>query len=179
MSRKSTEPQPTVQHVQNRPFNVLFLCTGNSVRSILAECIVDREGTGRFKGYSAGSRPNGTVNPFAIDLLRNQGFTTSGLRSKSWDEFARPGAPRMDLVITVCDDAAGEACPVWPGHPVMAHWGVADPAAVVGTAEQKRTAFAEAARILRHRIRGLVALPLETLDRTSLQSKLHDIGELR
>jgi arsenate reductase len=133
--------------------NVLFLCTGNSARSILAEAFLNSAGKGRFRAFSAGSHPTGKVNPFALDLLETKGIGTAGLRSKSWDEFAQPGAPKMDFVFTVCDSAAGEVCPVWPGHPAKAHWGVPDPAAVQGSDEQKRKAFLEAFTQLSNRIR--------------------------
>jgi len=160
-----------------RVLNVLFLCTGNSGRSILAETLVNREGGNRFRAYSAGSHAAGLVNLFALELLREQGLPTEGLRSKSWDEFARAGAPPMDLVITVCDDAAGEVCPVWPGHPLTAHWSVADPAAVQGTDADKRRAFKDAFRILSSRVRALASLPVDELDRASLHAKLREIGD--
>ena len=158
-------------------YNVLFLCTGNSARSILAEVQLNKLGRGRFRGYSAGSFPNGKVNPFAIEFLANNGFPTEGLRSKSWDEFAVPGAPVMDYVLTVCDQAAGEQCPFWPGQPVSAHWGVPDPATVEGTDDQKRHAFMEAATVLRKRIELFTALPTASLDRMSLKSQLDRIGK--
>ena len=157
-------------------FNVLFLCTGNSARSILAESILNSVGRSKFHGYSAGSHPTGSINPFALDWLATNRMSTEGLRSKDWNEFARPGAPAFDFVITVCDNAAGEVCPVWPGQPVTTHWGVADPAAVVGSDEEKRKAVAEAARILLNRIRLFTSLPLDELDRLSLQNKLREIG---
>lgn len=157
-------------------YNVLFLCTGNSARSILAEVQLNALGKGRFRGFSAGSYPNGTVNPFAIELLTKTGYPIEGLRSKSWDEFALPGAPVMDYVLTVCDHAAGEQCPFWPGQPMSAHWGVADPAAVEGTDDQKRLAFRDTASVLRKRIELFTALPAASLDRMSLKSKLDDIG---
>ncbi len=157
-------------------YNVLFLCTGNSARSILAEVQLNALGKGRFRGFSAGSYPNGTVNPFAIELLTKTGYPVGGLRSKSWDEFALPGAPVMDYVLTVCDQAAGEQCPFWPGQPMSAHWGVADPAAVKGTDDQKRLAFRDTASVLRKRIELFTALPAASLDRMSLKSKLDDIG---
>lgn len=157
-------------------YNVLFLCTGNSARSILAEVQLNKLGKGRFKAFSAGSYPNGVVNPFAIEFLANNGFSTEGLRSKSWDEFALPGAPVMDYVMTVCDQAAGEQCPFWPGQPISAHWGIPDPAAVQGTDEDKRQAFMEAATVMRKRIELFTALPATSLDRMSLKSKLDDIG---
>lgn len=156
--------------------NVLFLCTGNSARSILAECALNRAGQGRFKAYSAGSQPTGNVNPHAIDLLQRHNFSTYGLRSKSWDEFAAPGAPQIDFIITVCDNAAGETCPIWPGKPMSAHWGVPDPAAVTGDYETKMAAFFDAFRQLSNRISVFVDLPLERLDRLSLQKRLDGIG---
>jgi len=161
----------------DRICNVLFLCTGNSARSVMAEAMLNHIGKGRFRGYSAGSHPAGRVNPFAIELLRAANLPTAGLRSKSWDEFAKPGAPQMDFILTVCDNAAGEACPVWPGKPITAHWGVADPAAVEGSDEQKRAAFGEAARILRRRIELLASLPVAALDRLAAQAKLREIGK--
>jgi arsenate reductase len=160
----------------SKPFNVLFLCTGNSARSIMAEAFLDQLGGGRFKAYSAGSHPAGKVNPFAIELLRQGGLRSDALRSKNWDEFTQPGAPRMDFIITVCDNAAGEACPVWPGKPITAHWGVADPAAVEGSDEHKRGAFRDAATILRRRIELLVNLPAAKLDTLAIHSKLKEIG---
>ncbi len=159
-----------------RPYNVLFLCTGNSARSIMAESILRSVGGGRFNACSAGSQPTGRVNPFALELLQRNRMPTDGLRSKCWDEFARPGAPSLDFVFTVCDGAAGEVCPVWPGQPMTAHWGVPDPAAVEGDDEEKRKAFAEASRTLLDRIRVFASLPLDKLDRLSLQSRLDEIG---
>lgn len=159
-----------------QPFNVLFLCTGNSARSILAEAILNREGRGRFVGYSAGSRPKGAVHPFALDLLRSLNYDTSFARSKDWTEFAEPGAPRMDFVFTVCDGAANEVCPVWPGQPMTAHWGVPDPAAAVGSEAERRLAFAEAYRMVNNRISVFLSLPLRTLDRLALQKRLDEIG---
>jgi arsenate reductase len=160
-----------------KPYNVLFLCTGNSARSILAEAYLNSAGKGRFVGYSSGSHPQGKVNPFALELLAKNRFDSSGLRSKSWDEFALPGAPRMDLVFTVCDQAAGETCPVWPGQPVTAHWGVDDPAKVEGSDEEKRKAFLQAFSALSTRINLLLALPLAKLDRLALKKKLQEIGK--
>lgn len=158
-------------------YNVLFLCTGNSARSILAEAILNRRGAGRFNAFSAGSRPAGKINPFTLELLRRYEFPTETLRSKDWQEFARPGAPALDFVFTVCDAAAGEACPVWPGQPMTAHWGVPDPAAVQGTDEQKRRVFLDAFNTLERRIGLFVSLPIATLDRLSLSQKMRDIGK--
>jgi protein-tyrosine-phosphatase len=160
-------------------YNILFLCTGNSARSILAEAYLNAIGGGRFKAYSAGSHAAGAVNRFAVDLLRTKGIDVSGLRSKSWDEFACAGAPEIDLVFTVCDNAASEVCPVWPGRPISAHWGVADPAAVTGSDEEKRKAFAQAFADLSARIERLMALPLESLDGPTLKARLDEIGKLR
>jgi len=160
-------------------FNVLFLCTGNSARSILAEAYLNARGQDRFRAHSAGSRPNGQVNPFALELLEKNRMDTSGLRSKSWDEFAAPGAPKLDFVFTVCDNAAGEACPFWPGQPVTAHWGVADPAAVEGSDAEKRRAFMKAFSALATRINLFLALPLEKLERQALAAKLQEIGRVR
>jgi arsenate reductase len=156
--------------------NVLFLCTGNSARSIMAEVMLNQLARGRMHAYSAGSHPTGRVNPLAIETLEAAGFPTQGLRSKSWDEFARPGAPQMDFILTVCDGAAGEACPVWPGKPITAHWGVPDPAAVKGPDEAKRATFRGAAAMLRRRIELLVVLEADKLDRVSLSKKLRDMG---
>ncbi|MBW8299010.1 MAG: arsenate reductase ArsC [Hydrogenophaga sp.] len=158
-------------------FNVLFLCTGNSARSILAEACLNREGRGRFTAYSAGSHPKGEVHPMAIDLLKRANHDVSGLRSKSWDEFAVPGAPQMDFVFTVCDSAAAEPCPVWPGQPMTAHWGVPDPAAVEGTNTEKALAFADTYRMLNNRISIFVNLPIASLDRLALQKRISDIGK--
>ena len=157
-------------------FNVLFLCTGNSARSILAEAYLNAHGRGRFTGYSAGSHPTGKVNPFALEILVKNRIDTSNLRSKGWDEFAQPGAPRMHFVFTVCDQAAGEVCPVWPGQPVTAHWGVDDPARVEGTDAEKRQAFMRAFAVLSTRINLLLNLPLDKLDRLVLKNKLDEIG---
>ena len=156
--------------------NVLFLCTGNSARSILAEAYLNHAARGRFIAYSAGSHPGGAVNPFAIELLRKRGIGTASARSKSWDEFARPDAPQIDFVITVCDSAAAEVCPIWPGRPVTAHWGVPDPAAVKGTDEEKRLAFQKAFSALSQRIDRLLALPVEKLDAPALKRRLDEIG---
>lgn len=162
----------------DQPLNVLFLCTGNSARSILGEVLLNQIGNGRFKAYSAGSMPKGEVNPFAIDILKRGRFNVEGLRSKSWEEFAQPGAPKMDFVFTVCDSAANETCPVWPGQPVSAHWGLPDPAAVEGSDEDKRRAFLTTLAQLQRRIEILVNLPLSGLDKLSLQQKLRDIGRI-
>jgi arsenate reductase len=157
-------------------YNVLFLCTGNSARSILAEAYLNTVGRGRFTAYSAGSHPGGKVNPFALELLQKNRIDVSGLRSKSWDEFARPGAPALDFVFTVCDNAAGEVCPLWPGQPISAHWGVQDPADVKGPEELRRKAFLRAFSELSTRINLLLSLPLDKLDRLVLQKKLEEIG---
>lgn len=162
--------------MSERVLNVLFLCTHNSARSIIAECIIDSLGRGKFKGFSAGSHPRGAVNPFALQLLRNLNYDVSTLRSKSWDELAAPGAPQLDFVFTVCDDAANETCPVWPGQPMTAHWGVPDPSAVEGTEAEKRQAFADTHRMLYQRIGIFVNLPFKELDKLSLQKRLDDIG---
>ena len=161
----------------DRTYNVLFLCTGNSARSVLAESTLSGLGKGRFRGYSAGSHPGGKVNPFAIELLDKAGLPTVGLRSKSWNEFATSDAPKMDFVFTVCDNAAGEACPFWPGQPMTAHWGVEDPAVVEGTDDEKRAAFRGAFILLRRRIELLLALPVDRLDVQSLQGSVRDIGK--
>lgn len=160
----------------DKTYNVLFLCTGNSARSIIAEAILSREGAGKFKAYSAGSEPKGEVHPYTIDLLERLNFRTAEFRSKSWDEFAKADAPALDFVFTVCDNAAAEVCPIWPGQPMTAHWGVPDPAAAEGTEAEKRLAFNEAFRMLSNRISIFVNLPLTSLDRLSLQTKLDDIG---
>lgn len=162
--------------MSDQPFNVLFLCTGNSARSILAEAILDRVGTGKFKAFSAGSQPKGEVHPYALLLLKSLNHETSFARSKSWEEFSAPGAPEMDFVFTVCDNAAAEACPVWPGQPMTAHWGVPDPAAVEGTDAEKHLAFADAYRMLNNRISIFVSLPMQTIDKLALQKRLHEIG---
>jgi len=162
----------------DRVFNVLFLCTGNSARSILGESILRKDGAGRFHAFSAGSNPKGAVNPFALKVLRAFEYPTDGFRSKSWDEFAAADAPKMDFVFTVCDDAAGEVCPVWPGHPMTAHWGIEDPAAVEGTDVEKERAFNNAFRFMRNRITAFAALPLASLDKMSLTNRLRDIGRM-
>jgi arsenate reductase len=161
-----------------QPYNVLFLCTGNSARSIIAEAILNKIGKGAFRAYSAGSQPKGQVNPDARALLESLGYETAGLRSKSWDQFAKTGAPEFDFVFTVCDNAAAEACPVWPGQPMTAHWGIADPAEAKGSPAEVSMAFKEAYRLLNQRIGIFTALPLHSLDRLTLQSKLRDIGEM-
>jgi len=162
----------------DRKYNVLFLCTGNTARSIMAEGLLRGLGAGRFNSYSAGSHPKGSVNPLAISVLGAEGMPTDGYRSKSWDEFAAPGGPEFDFVFTVCDNAAGEACPVWPGHPMTAHWGVEDPAAVEGTEIERRRAFVTAFKYLRNRIATFVALPIASLDKLSLERRLKEIGAL-
>lgn len=163
----------------SQPYNVLFLCTGNSARSILAECIMNRDGGGKFVAYSAGSMPKGEVNPHAIGLLKRLNYKTDNLRSKSWEEFAVPGAPELDFVITVCDNAAGEVCPIWPGQPIQAHWGVPDPAAAEGSDVIIELAFAEAYRQLYNRITLFAALPIASLDRLALKRHMDDIGATR
>ncbi len=160
-------------------YNVLFLCTGNSARSILAEVLLEHRGKGRFRAYSAGSFPKGAVHPMALDLLDRLRLPTMGLRSKSWDEFARPDAPVMDFVFTVCDQAAGEICPVWPGHPVTAHWGVPDPAAAGGSDTERQRAFRDVLYTLENRIKLFVALPIDKLERLALKRRVDDIGRLR
>ena len=159
-----------------KTFNVLFLCTGNSARSILGEAILNRIGAGRFHGFSAGSQPKGEVHPLAIELLKSLNHPVEGLRSKSWDEFAVPGAPKMDFVFTVCDNAASEVCPIWPGQPMSAHWGIADPAAAEGSDAERHVAFAEAYRQLTNRISIFTSLPMRSLDRVALQKRLDEIG---
>ncbi|MDH7798294.1 MULTISPECIES: arsenate reductase ArsC [unclassified Beijerinckia] len=162
--------------MSDRVFNVLFLCTGNSARSVLAESILRKEGLGRFKAYSAGSQPKGEVNPFAIKVLQALNYPTNDLRSKNWDEFAQPDAPVMDFVFTVCDNAAGEACPVWPGQPMTAHWGIEDPAAAEGTDIEKEAAFVAAARYMKNRILAFANLPLASLDNLTTAARLREIG---
>ncbi|BBE34548.1 arsenate reductase ArsC [Sphingosinicella microcystinivorans] len=159
------------------PYNVLFLCTANSARSILAEAILNEIGEGRFRAFSAGSHPRGTVNPAALDVLRSLGHSVDDLRSKSWDEFAEPGAPKLDFVFTVCDNAAGEVCPIWPGQPVTAHWGIPDPAAVQGSEAEIHAAFFDAYRQLKNRISLFTALPIASIDRLSLRHRLAEIGK--
>jgi arsenate reductase len=162
----------------DRVFNVLFLCTGNTARSILAEKILAKDGVEKFRAFSAGSHPKGDVNPFALKVLESFNYPTEDARSKSWDAFSGPGAPKMDFVFTVCDNAAGEACPYWPGQPMTAHWGIEDPAAVEGTDLEKERAFVTAFRYLKNRISAFAALPIKSLDRLTLQATLKDIGRL-
>jgi protein-tyrosine-phosphatase len=164
--------------VADRTYNVLFLCTGNSARSVIGEAIMNKLGGGQFIAYSAGSQPAGSVHPFARELLQKLDYPVATLRSKSWDEFALPGAPALDFVFTVCDSAAAETCPIWPGQPMSAHWGVPDPVKAEGTEAEKRLAFAEAYRMLNNRISAFINLPLSSLDRLSLKRKLDDIGKL-
>ena len=161
----------------DRPYNVLFLCTGNSARSILAEALINHWGRGHFVGYSAGSFPKGKVHPIALELLEHLNMPTADMRSKSWDEFAKPGAPKLDFVFTVCDNAAAEECPVWPGQPMTAHWGVADPAAVEGSDTDQWLAFRQAFRELESRIKIFTSLPIKSLDRVKLQERLREIGQ--
>ena len=165
--------------MSTRVYHVLFLCTANSARSIMAEAILNQIGWGRFRAYSAGSHPAGSVHPYAMDLLRRNHFATDGLRSKRWDEFAQPGAPVMDFVLTVCDKAAGEVCPLWPGQPLSAHWGVEDPSDVQGTPEETKRAFSSAFMTLRTRVALLANLPIDKLDRLAIQHELHSIAKQR
>lgn len=162
--------------MSDKKFNALFLCTGNSARSVLAECVLNRLGQGRFRAYSAGSDPTGAVNPYVLELLRSQDYDVSGLRSKNWAEFSGEEAPEIDFIFTVCDNAAGETCPLWPGHPVTAHWGLPDPAAVTGSDADKRLAFADTLGELTRRIEIFCDLPFETLDPEALRKRLDDIG---
>ncbi|HEY9281356.1 MAG TPA: arsenate reductase ArsC [Eoetvoesiella sp.] len=161
----------------DKTYNVLFLCTGNSARSIMAEALVTTFSNGKFKGYSAGSQPGGTVNPFAIEKVEKTGYPVENLRSKSWDEFARADAPHMDFIITVCDNAAGEVCPIWPGHPASAHWSFQDPAAVEGTDDEKRAAFDKVFRQMATRMQAFVSLPLHRLDKAAIQQEIRKIGD--
>jgi arsenate reductase len=163
----------------SKPFNVLFLCTGNSARSIMAECILNREGQGRFNAFSAGSHPTGGINPLVLPLLQKLDYPTEGLRSKGWDEFAAPGAPALDFVFTVCDDAAGELCPVWPGQPMTAHWGLPDPASTTGSLAERAAMVADTYRMLDARISLFVNLPIAALDRLTLTKRLSDIGRMQ
>jgi protein-tyrosine-phosphatase len=162
----------------DRPLNVLFLCTGNSARSIMAEAILNKLGAGKFRAHSAGSHPKGQVNPHVVQLLQSLGYDISGFRSKSWSEFAKPGAPALDFAFTVCDNAAGETCPVWPGQPMTAHWGIPDPAEATGSEAEIALAFKDAYRMLNQRIGIFTALPLRSLDELSLQNKLREIGRM-
>jgi arsenate reductase len=162
--------------MSERMYNVLFLCTGNTARSILAEAILRKDGQRHYRAFSAGSQPKGTVNPFAIRVLNSLDYPTGDLRSKSWEEFACPGAPAMDVIFTVCDNAAGESCPVWPGQPMTAHWGIADPAEVTGTDIEREAAFVEAFRYMKNRIAAFTSLPLSSIDALSLGTRLRDIG---
>ncbi|HEY1414764.1 MAG TPA: arsenate reductase ArsC [Caulobacteraceae bacterium] len=164
---------------RTEPLNVLFLCTGNSARSIMAEAIMNREGRGRFHAFSAGSQPKGEINPHAIDLLRSLHYPAENFRSKSWDEFEQAGAPKLDFVFTVCDDAAAEVCPIWPGQPMTAHWGMADPAAATGSPAEVALVFADTYRMMNNRITLFMNLPLATLDKLSLQRRLNEIGKRR
>lgn len=164
---------------ERKPYNVLFLCTGNSARSVMAEVILNRAGEGKFRAFSAGSQPKGQIHPYTLDLLRKLNYDVSGLRSKSWKEFSGPDAPELDFVFTVCDDAARETCPVWPGQPMTAHWGVPDPAAATGTEAEVRFAFADAVRMLTNRINIFVSLPLRSLDQLTLQRQLDAIGKTK
>lgn len=167
------------ENADHLPYNVLFLCTGNSARSIIAEAVLNRAGLGKFRAFSAGSHPKGHIHPYTLDLLRRLNYDVSGMRSKSWTEFSALAAPKLDFVFTVCDDAAQEACPVWPGQPMTAHWGVPDPAAATGTEAEVRLAFADALRMLTNRINIFVSLPLRSLDQLSLQKQLEAIGKTK
>lgn len=164
---------------QDKPYKVLVLCTGNSARSILGEVLFNSLGRGRFIAHSAGSKPSGRINPFALELLQQRGQSIAGLRSKSWDEFAVPGAPEFDFIFTVCDNAAGEVCPIWPGHPATAHWGISDPAGVEGSDEEKRAAFRTAYEQLARRIQLFLSLPIQKLDKITLKQKLAEIGQIK
>jgi protein-tyrosine-phosphatase len=172
-----SHPQPR-SSMNERVYTILVLCTGNSARSIMGEALLNVLGKGRFRAFSAGSRPSGTVQPMAAELAAGIGYDTSALRSKSWDEFARPGAPELDLVVTVCDNAAGEACPVWYGAPITAHWGIADPAAVEGDEETRRRAYRKAFTELRRRVELFAALPIDKLDRLVAEKKIREIGQI-
>ena len=164
---------------RDQPYNVLFLCTGNSARSIMAEVLLNRAGQGKFRAFSAGSQPKGQIHPYALDLLRHLHYDVTGLRSKSWKEFSGPDAPKLDFVFTVCDNAAKEPCPVWPGQPMTAHWGIPDPAEARGTEAEVRYAFADALRMLTNRINIFVSLPLRSLDQLTLQKQLNAIGQTK
>ena len=163
--------------MSEKTYNVLFICTGNSARSIMAEALINSVGKGRFKAFSAGSHPNGVVNPFALATLRTLHLPTDGLRSKSWEEFARPDAPQLDFALTVCDNAAGEVCPIWPGQPISAHWGLPDPAAFEGPDERKAKVFMDTALALRKRIELMLALPMHRLDRVAIQREVREVGK--
>lgn len=165
--------------MSDKIYNVLFLCTGNSARSVLAEAILEREGVGKFRAFSAGSQPKGEVHPYTIDLLQKLNYNTDRFRSKSWEEFSAPDAPHLDFVFTVCDSAANETCPIWPGQPMTAHWGVPDPAAAEGTEAERRFAFADAYRMLNNRISIFVNLPLASLDQLTLRKRLKEIGAMQ
>jgi arsenate reductase len=169
--------QVMADRMTNQTYNVLFLCTGNSARSVMAEALATTQSCGRLNGFSAGSKPTGKVNPFAIEQVKKMGYPTENLRSKSWDEFAAPDAPGMDFIITVCDNAAGEACPIWPGHPATAHWGFEDPAAVEGTDEEKRASFERICGQIAKRMEALVSLPLHDLEPDAVRQALRKIGE--
>ena len=173
-----SEESPMNTTSNARPLSVLFLCTGNSARSVMAECILNRLGAGKFRGYSAGSHPTGKVNPLALNILRKTNYDVSKLRSKSWDEFATPGAPKLDFVFTVCDDAGAEVCPIWPGQPMTAHWGLPDPVKAEGTEVERNLAFADTMRMLTQRIGILVNLPIDKLSKLSLQKQLDEIGRM-
>ncbi len=163
--------------MSEKTYNVLFLCTGNSARSIMAEALVSTMGHGRFRGFSAGSQPGGSVNPFAIEMVKTTGYSLENLRSKSWDEYAEQDAPKMDFIITVCDNAAGEPCPYWPGHPMSAHWGFEDPAAFIGTDDEKREEFHKIFRQILARVNAFVSLPLEMLEKNAIHAEMKAIGE--
>ncbi|GAB3628945.1 arsenate reductase [Pandoraea terrae] len=164
--------------MSDKTYNVLFLCTGNTSRSIMSEALLATLGRGRFKTFSAGSQPSGKVNPFAIEQVKKTGYDLSNLRSKSWDEFAEAGAPRMDFIITVCDQAAGEVCPLWPGHPSSAHWGFYDPAAVDGPDEKKRAAFEQVFRQIQYRVEAFLDVPLQELDDAAIRAALRSVGDI-
>jgi len=168
-----------MENMTEKTYNILFLCTGNSARSIMAEALATTMSKGRFKGFSAGSKPSGKVNPFAIEQVKKTGYPLDNLRSKSWDEFAAPDAPRMDFIITVCDNAAGEACPIWPGHPTTAHWGFEDPAAMEGSDEEKRAAFEKIFNQITTRMNAFVSLPMHTLDEQAIRQEIRKIGEMQ
>ncbi len=163
--------------MSERVFNVLFLCTHNSARSVMAECILNKEGKGRFRAFSAGSQPSGRINPYVKDLLEHLGHDISGLRSKTWDEFAGPDAPQMDFIFTVCDNAAGEVCPIWPGHPMTAHWGFPDPSSATGTDAEKAAFTADVFRQIQRRLQLFMSLPLASLDKLALKRKLAEMGQ--